>query len=107
MHRTPPNGGTARPTEIDINTRSLASLLSNNHQTNISIKSEPTPEDAEHKRRKDMLQLYFALVLIAIVLTFLCLEIIHGSADDKRWSMTVVGVIVGYAVRHVFGGKEA
>lgn len=54
-----------------------------------------------------MLQLYFALVLIAIVLTFLCLEIIHGSADDKRWSMTVVGVIVGYAVRHVFGGKEA
>ena len=68
------------------------------------MKSEPTPEEAEHRRRKDILQLYFALVLIAIVLTFLFIEIVHGSPDDKRWSMTVVGVIVGYAVRHVFGG---
>lgn len=106
MHRTPPNGGAGRPTTIDIDTDALASLLSNNHQTNISIKSEPTPADAEHERRKDMLQLYFALVLIGIVLTFLFLEIIHGSPDDKRWSMTVVGVIVGYAVRHVFGGSS-
>jgi hypothetical protein len=106
MHRTAPKGGTAHPSTIDIDTDTLASLLSNNHQTNISIKSEPTPEVAAHKRRKDILQLYFALVLIAIVLTFLFLEIVHGSPDDKRWSMALVGVIVGYAVRHVFGGSS-
>jgi lipopolysaccharide export LptBFGC system permease protein LptF len=102
----PKNGDGPLPT-IDINTIQLASLLSNNQQTNISIKSEPTPEEAEHRRRKDNLQTYFSLVLIAIVLAFLFLAIVRGSPDDKRWSMTIVGVIVGYAVRHVFGGGSS
>ena len=90
---------------IDVSV-ALKTLLASNHQTSITIKSIPKSKDADHLRHKEMIQMYFALVLVAVVLVFLFLSIAYGSADDKRWAMMLVGVIVGYAVRHAFGGSS-
>ena len=94
---------------VDINTVRLESLLSNKHQTNFSIKSEPTPEDAEHKRKKERIKLYFGLLLMIAVVAFLFFEILTGTADDKKWATGVLGGTVVLVARHVFGsaaGKE-
>jgi uncharacterized protein (DUF983 family) len=74
------------------------------HSLSLKVEADETEGDAKVRRVKDLALFFSALIAVAIVLG-LCLwvAIASPSADDKRWSTSIltaiVGGLVGYLVK--------
>ncbi|MDX1252298.1 MAG: hypothetical protein IDH49_08655 [Gammaproteobacteria bacterium] len=84
-------------------------MLPKPQQAEVSIKSQETQEDGAHRRRKDMIQ--FCVVLLAVIgVLILCLYLAFfdgtRSADEKRWTQSVVFAIVSGFIGFLAGKKS-
>lgn len=92
----------ASPTDqsrIDLNTLAQAGRYE------LSVKSPEDPEDARHRRRKDLLLLSVALLGLCAI-GFFCLWVLlspSASADDKKWAQSVLTAIVAGLIGYLTG----
>lgn len=75
-----------------------------NHQMTLKVEATETPGDAKVRQVKDLALFFSALLAVGLVMA-LCMYVAltSPSADDKRWSTSilsaVVGGMVGYLVK--------
>jgi hypothetical protein len=75
----------------------------------LSVKSPEDPEDARHRRRKDLLQLSVALLGMGAI-GFFCLWVLMSptaSADDKKWAQSVLTALVAGFIGYLTGKGTA
>ncbi len=84
------------------------SAFAQNRGWEVSLKTQEDPQDAEIRRKKDLVLFYFAL-LVMMVFIGVALAFIFGpnaTPDDKKWGLAFIAslgsALVGYLV-----GKKA
>jgi hypothetical protein len=93
---TPPP---TNPPPLDLNT------LARVGRYELSVKSLEDPEDARHRRRKDLLLLSVALLGLCAI-GFFCVWVLmspSASADDKKWAQSVLTAIVAGLIGYLTG----
>lgn len=71
----------------------------------LSVKSPEDPDDARHRRRKDLLLLSVALLGLCAI-GFFCLWVLMSptaSTDDKKWAQSVLTAIVAGLIGYLTG----
>jgi hypothetical protein len=96
--------GSQKATDLSSAVQSGASFLRGVFQRvglvdyNISVKSQESPQDARHRRYKELLLLSVGLLGICVTGAF-CLWILtsaSASPDDKKWAQSTVAALIGY-----------
>lgn len=84
---------------IDLNTLAQAGRY------DLSVRSPEDPEDARHRRRKDLLLLSVALLGMCTI-GFFCVWVLlspTASADDKKWAQSVLTALVAGFIGYLTG----
>lgn len=87
------------PAPLDLNTLAQAGRYE------LSVKSPEDPDDARHRRRKDLLLLSMALLGMCAI-GFFCLWVLMSptaSVDDKKWAQSVLTAIVAGLIGYLTG----
>ncbi|HVZ68431.1 MAG TPA: hypothetical protein VG891_03140 [Rhizomicrobium sp.] len=73
----------------------------------VTIEKEETPQDADHRRRKDMILFVVALTLLVIVIAVCGWVILFSGepAELKNNATHLVTLFIGGALGYVFGKK--
>lgn len=89
--------------QIDLNE------LAKSHKLELSITAsqDENPKDANVRRFKEILLVILCTIMVLCAFTYCGYVLInnHSSSDDKKWAMTIAGIIISGSLGYLTGKK--